>query len=201
MESIKAIAATVEMRDPYTAGHQERVAELAVAVAKEVGLSKEKVQGIYVAGIVHDLGKIGTPVEILNRPGKLSAVEFALIKQHAEAGYEILRNVEFPWPIAEIVRQHHERLDGSGYPHGLKDGAILPEARILAVADVVEAMASHRPYRPGLGIERALQEIERGRGTLYDASVVDACVKLFREGRFSFEKARPEQTANVWALV
>lgn len=197
MDSIKAIAATVEMRDPYTAGHQERVAELAVAVAKEVGLSKEKVQGIYVAGIVHDLGKIGTPVEILNRPGKLSAVEFALIKQHAEAGYEILRNVEFPWPIADIVRQHHERLDGSGYPHGLKDGAILPEARILAVADVVEAMASHRPYRPGLGIERALQEIERGRGTLYDAPVVDACVKLFREGRFSFEQKHPEHTAAV----
>ena len=190
LDSIEAIAATVEIRDPYTAGHQKRVAQLAVALARELGLPEEKIRGLYLAGVVHDLGKIAVPAEILSKPGKLAKVEFELIKQHADSGYEILKGIDFPWPIADIVRQHHERLDGSGYPQGLKDGAILPEARILAVADTVEAMASHRPYRPSLGIERALGTIESERGIAYDAAVVGACVKLFREGRFSFDEER-----------
>lgn len=206
MESIEAISATVEMRDPYTAGHQIRVASLGVALAREVGLSDDKVEGIHLAGIVHDLGKISVPAEILNKPGRLTDIEFSIIKQHAEAGYDILKNIEFPWPIAEIVRQHHERLDGTGYPQALKDGAILPEARILAVADTVEAMASHRPYRPSRGIEPALAEIERGSGTAYDAHVVEACVRLFREGRFAFEGGqdwsdRSTDHANVAPLL
>lgn len=186
-QSIQAIADTVEARDPYTAGHQRRVSELAVAIARELGLPEEKIHGIHLAAIIHDLGKIQVPAEILTKPGKLSDIEFMLMKTHPQAGYDILKDVDFPWPIADIVRQHHERLDGSGYPQGLKDGQILLESRIMAVADVVEAMASHRPYRPTLGIEAALQEIERGRGRAYDPAVVDACLKLFREGRFALE--------------
>lgn len=181
-----AIAYTVEARDPYTAGHERRVGELAVAIAHELGLSEERIRGIHLAASIHDLGKIQVPAEILSKPGKLSDIEFMLIKTHPQAGYDILKDVDFPWPIADIVHQHHERMDGSGYPQGLKDGQILFESRIMAVADVVEAMSSHRPYRAALGIESALKEIERGRGTVYDTTVADACLRLFREERFGF---------------
>jgi PAS domain S-box-containing protein len=185
--TIGAIASTVELRDPYTAGHQQRVARLAVAIARELALPEQQIQGLYLAGIVHDVGKIDIPAEILNKPGKLSKLQYQLIQAHAEAGYDIVKGVDFPWPIAEMVRQHHERLDGSGYPHGLKGDAILPEARILTVADVVEAMMSHRPYRASLGIEAALAEIEEGKGRIYDPAAVEACTALFRQNRFSLE--------------
>jgi len=184
-DSIQAIAATVEMRDPYTSGHQKRVAELAVALAREMGLSEERIHGLHLAGVVHDLGKISVPAEILAKPGKLTPIELQLIQGHAQAGYEILKDIDFPWPIATIVWQHHERFDGSGYPRGLKLGEILLESSIMAVADVVEAMGSHRPYRPTLGIDVALAEIERGRGIQYHPAVADACLKLFREGSYS----------------
>jgi PAS domain S-box-containing protein len=186
-DSIHAIAYTLEKRDPYTAGHQRRVGELAVAIARELALPEEKIHGIHLAASVHDLGKVQVPAEILSKPGRLSKIEFMLIQAHPEAGYEILKDIEFPWPIADIVRQHHERLDGSGYPQGLKDGQILLEANIMAVADVVEAMASHRPYRAALGIDRALAEIERGRGRAYEPAAADACIKLFREQGFIWQ--------------
>jgi HD-GYP domain-containing protein (c-di-GMP phosphodiesterase class II) len=185
--TIQALASTVELRDPYTAGHQQRVAKLAVSIARALALPEERVRGLFLAGIVHDVGKIFIPAEVLSRPGKLSSVEFELVKTHVEAGCEILKSIDFPWPIESIVRQHHERLDGSGYPGGLKGDAILLEARILSVSDVVEAMFAHRPYRAGLGIGPALAEIERGRGTLYDPAVVDACMALFRERDFRFD--------------
>ena len=180
-QSIQALAGTVESRDPYTAGHQRRVAELASAIAREMGLPDEQVNGLHLAATVHDIGKIHIPAEILSKPGRLSPIELSLVKTHAQAGYDILKNVEFPWPIADIIRQHHERQDGSGYPQGLKGEQILPEARILAVADVVESMISHRPYRPGLGEETTFDEIRQNRGRLYDPDVVDACLKLFTE--------------------
>jgi PAS domain S-box-containing protein/putative nucleotidyltransferase with HDIG domain len=185
--TVGAIANTVEMRDPYTSGHQLRVARLAVAMAREIGLSEHQTQGLYLAGIIHDVGKINIPAEILNKPGKISKLEYQLIQGHAEAGYDIVKGVDFPWPIADMVRQHHERLDGSGYPQGLAGEAILPEARVLAVADVVEAMMSHRPYRAALGVDAALAEIENGKGRLFDPEAVDACIALFRHKRFSFE--------------
>ena len=184
-DAIQAIAATVEMRDPYTAGHQRQVAQLAAAIAAELGLPPERIHGIRLAGTVHDVGKVGVPAEILSKPGRLSTIEFDLIKQHPAIGYEILKDVEFPWPIAHMVRHHHERLDGSGYPDGLKGEQIQIDTRIIAVADVVEAMSSYRPYRPGLGIEKALAEIEEHSGELYDSQVVDACLRLFRERDFS----------------
>ena len=179
-DSIQAIAATVEARDPYTAGHERRVAEIAAAIATEMALPPFTVEGIHFGALIHDLGKIQVPAEILSKPTRISAVEFELIKGHAQAGYEILKGIDYPWPVAEMARQHHERLDGSGYPRGLKGEEILLEARVLAVADTIEAMASHRPYRPGLGIDKALAEIERGRETAYDPLVVDACLRLFR---------------------
>lgn len=178
---ISAMAATVEVRDPYTAGHQRRVADLATSIATEMALPRERVDGLHLAGVVHDFGKIQVPAEILSKPGRLSELEFAIIKQHPQTGHDILKGIDFPWPIAQTVLQHHERLDGSGYPQGLKGEAILLEARILAVADVVEAMMSHRPYRAGLGLEAALEEIGRNRGVRYDPDVVDACLRLFRE--------------------
>jgi len=185
MEStVQTIAATVEMRDPYTAGHQNRVAELAAAIAREMGLPQSQIHGLHLASIVHDLGKIQIPAELLSKPTRLTQIEYEIIKTHAQSGYEILKDVDFPWPIAEIVRQHHERLDGSGYPQGLKADDILIEAKILAVADTIEAMGAARPYRPAVGIEVALQEVSRGRGTQYDSRVVDACLQLFREKRF-----------------
>jgi HD-GYP domain-containing protein (c-di-GMP phosphodiesterase class II) len=185
--TVGAIANTVEMRDPYTSGHQQRVARLAVAMARQMALPEHRIQGLYLAGIIHDVGKINIPAEILNKPGKISKIEYQLIQGHAEAGYDIVKGVDFPWPIADMVRQHHERLDGSGYPQGLHGEAILPEARILAVADVVESMMSHRPYRAALGIDAALAEIENGKGGLYDPEAVDVCIALFRRHGFGFE--------------
>ncbi|MDD2769767.1 MAG: response regulator [Methylococcus sp.] len=181
LDSITAIAATVEMRDPYTAGHQRRVGHLASAIAKELQRPESEVEGLYLACTVHDIGKIRIPAEILSKPGQLGDLEYSIIKEHPEIGHEILKSIDFPWPIARIVLQHHERLNGTGYPQGLQGEEILLEARILAVADVVEAMLSHRPYRAALGIEAALEEIARHRDTLYDAAAVDACLKLFRE--------------------
>lgn len=185
-QSIQAIADTVEARDPYTAGHQRRVSELATAIAKDMGVSENQISGIHLAAIVHDLGKIQIPAEILSKPGKLTNIEYMIIQTHPQAGYDILKNVTFPWPIADIVLQHHEKLDGSGYPQGLKGDQILLESKILAVADVVEAMSSHRPYRAALGIKPALNEIKRGRGTVYDATAVDVCLKLFAGNKFAF---------------
>ncbi len=186
--TIQAMALTVETRDAYTAGHQQRMTDLGRAIAKEMKLSKDQIDGIRMAGTIHDIGKIGVPAEILNKPTRLADIEFNLIKIHPLVGYNILKQIEFPWPVAEIVLQHHERMNGSGYPHGLSGEDILLEARMLGVADVVEAMASHRPYRPALGIDKALEEISKNRGTLYDSQVVDACVKLFREKEFKFER-------------
>lgn len=185
-DTIDAFAAVVEMRDPYTAGHERRVAELAAAIGREMGLQPEQVEGLRVAGGIHDVGKIKVPAEILTKPGELNELEFGLIRMHTQAGFEILHGIDFPWPIAATVSQHHERLDGSGYPQGLKDGEIVLEAQILAVADVVESMISHRPYRPALGIEAALDDIVENRGKLYNPQAVDACLKLFRSGGFKF---------------
>jgi PAS domain S-box-containing protein/putative nucleotidyltransferase with HDIG domain len=185
--TIESIARTTEIRDPYTAGHQKRVAQLAFAIAGEMRLPQDKVEAIRIAAVIHDIGKMYIPAEILAKPGKLSENEFNLIKLHSQAGYDILKNIEFPWPIAQIVIQHHEKMNGSGYPSGLSGEAIIIEARILAVADVVEAMVSHRPYRPALGIDKALEEISREKGTLFDADAADACVRLFTEKAFKFE--------------
>lgn len=185
-QSVQTIAATVEARDPYTAGHQRRVAELATAIAGEMNLTEEQIRGIHFAAIIHDLGKIHIPAEILAKPGRLSEIEFMLIKTHPQEGYDILKDVKFPWPIAETILQHHEKLDGSGYPRGLRGDEIRLEARILTVADVVEAMYSHRPYRSALGIKPALDEIRRGRGAEYDSTVVDTCLQLFMEKNFRF---------------
>lgn len=183
--TIEALAATMEKRDPYTAGHQVRVAKIAAAIGANMGLSANTIRGLELAGIVHDIGKIMVPAEILSKPGRLSVPEFDLIKQHPQTGYDILRKVDFPWPIAEIVQQHHERCDGSGYPLGLYKDKILIEARILTVADVIESMGAHRPYRAALGIEVALKEIEEGRETRYDGDVVDAAFALYNKGVLS----------------
>jgi len=182
--TIQVMVSAVETRDPYTAGHQMRSTDLARAIAVEMGIQQEKIDGICMAGSIHDIGKLSIPAEILSKPTELSEIEYLLIKEHSLRGYEILKDVESPWPLAEIVLQHHERLDGSGYPRGLKGEEILMEARILAVADVVESMASHRPYRAGLGIDTSLEEIEKNRGILYDEAVVDTCLRLFREKGF-----------------
>ncbi len=179
--TIEAMALTVETRDPYTAGHQRRVSNLARAIATEMGVSEDQIQGIRLAGVIHDIGKISVPGEILSKPGKISKNEFGIIKEHPQVGHNILNTVDFPWPIAQIVLQHHERMDSSGYPDGISGENILLEARILAVADVVEAMASHRPYRASLGIDIALREILKNRSSFYDPKVVDACLRLFNE--------------------
>ena len=184
MSTVNVATTLSEMRDPYTAGHERRVADIAVAISAELGFDAQRQEGVRIAGLLHDVGKISIPSEILSKPGKLTSIEFELVKTHTQAGYDVLRGVEFPWPVAEVALQHHERINGSGYPQGLKGEAILLEARILAVADVIEAMSTHRPYRPGLGIDKSLAEIERGRGTLYDADVADACLRLFREQRY-----------------
>ena len=180
-QTIQAVSQTVEKRDPYTAGHQHRVAELTVAIAREMGLAEDQVLGLHMSAMIHDLGKIYVPAEILSRPGKLSDAEWGIVRTHSQVGHDIIQGVDFPWPVAEIILQHHERLDGSGYPRGLKGEQILLEARIIAVADVVEAMASHRPYRPAVGLEAALAELRRGSGSHYDAAVVTACERLFQE--------------------
>ena len=192
--TIGAVALTVEKRDPYTAGHQQRVAELSVAIGRKLDLSEDRIEGLRLGATIHDIGKIAVPSEILSRPGKLSALEFELIKAHPQVGYEIVKNVKFPWPVTEMILQHHERLDGSGYPQHLTAGEIVLEARIIAVADVVEAMSSHRPYRPGLGIDVALAEIERGRAILYDEVVADACLNLFRQHGYTIPALIKDQS-------
>ena len=186
-DTIKAMAMTVEIKDPYTSSHQQRVSKLATCIAQEMGLTNEQIKGISIAGTIHDIGKMYVPSEILSKPGKLNAVEFALVKMHSQAGYDILKIIEFPWPVAQTVLQHHERMDGSGYPDHLSGKAIILEARIIAVADVVEAIASRRPYRAALGIDKALEEISQQKGALYDSDVVDACLTLFNEKGFKFD--------------
>ena len=185
--TVQAMGLTIEMRDPYTAGHQRRVSKLSCVIAEDMGLDAARIEGVRMAGDIHDIGKIYVPAEILSKPGQLSQIEFSIIRTHSQVGYDILKNIEFPWPIARIIYQHHERQDGSGYPNNLRGEEILLEARIIAVADVVEAMSSHRPYRPSHGVEKALEEIDRHRGVLYDDAVVDACLRRFREKGFSFE--------------
>jgi PAS domain S-box-containing protein/putative nucleotidyltransferase with HDIG domain len=184
--TVQALSMTIELRDPYTAGHQRRVGRLSDAIARELGLPFAQVEGIRMSGNIHDIGKIYVPAEILSKPGHITEIEYSIIKNHAQAGYEILKTIDFPWPIAEIVHQHHERLDGSGYPAGLKGNDILLEARILSVADVVEAMSSHRPYRPSFGVDAALAEIAKNQGKLYDPDIVKACLTLFHEKEFTF---------------
>ena len=183
---IQAMSAAVEARDPYTSGHQRRVAALARSIAAEMNLSRDQIEGIRMAASIHDMGKISIPAEILSMPRKLSKLEFDLVKTHSQAGHDIIKDIDFPWPIANIILQHHERIDGSGYPHGLRGDNILLEARILAVADVVETMASYRPYRPALGLDTALEEITRNKNILYDGEVVEACLKIFREKKYEF---------------
>ena len=185
--TINVIVKIVEAKDPYTAGHQIRVSKLATAIAKEIELSSDRIEGIRIASLVHDIGKISLPAEILSKPSKLNEMEYSLIKDHSKIGFDILKSIEFPWPVARIILQHHEKINGSGYPGGLKGDEILLEAKIICVADVVEAMSSHRPYRPALGINKALEEISQNRGILYDPAVVDICLKLFREKGFNFE--------------
>ena len=187
--TVHTIAAIVETRDPYTAGHQSRVADLARSIATELNLPLDRIDGIRIAASMHDLGKISVPAEILSKPTKLTNLEFNLMKTHSQAGYDILKDIDFPWPIARIVLEHHERINGSGYPNGLTGDDILLESRILAVADVVESMCSHRPYRPSLGIEAALNELSRNKGIFYDSEVSDVCLKLFREKGYQLNSA------------
>jgi putative nucleotidyltransferase with HDIG domain len=184
LQAVTSLGAALDVRDPYTAGHQKGVARLAVAIASEMGCTQDQIESIAMASNLHDIGKMSIPSEILSKPSKLTALEFEMIKTHCEAGYEIIRNIEFPWPVAQIILQHHERMNGSGYPHGLNRDNLMLEARIIAVADVVEAMASHRPYRAALGIEAALDEISKNRDSLYDSAVVEACLRLFQEKGF-----------------
>lgn len=183
--TIEAITKTVETRDPYTAGHQKKVADIAKEIAKDMGLSRDVIESVNLAGQIHDLGKIAIPSEILNKPGRINEIEFALIKTHPEMGYEIVKNIDFPWPIADIVFQHHEKIDGSGYPRGLKGDNILIQARIISVADVLEAMASHRPYRAALGIDAAFMELKKNSGKLFDRDVVDSCLRIFKDKGFN----------------
>jgi len=185
-DTIYTIGKIAETRDPYTSGHQKNVSQIAIFIAQEMKLPKDKIEGIRIASLVHDIGKISLPAEILNKPTKLSEMEYGLIKDHSQVGYDVLKSIEFSWPIAQIILQHHERLDGSGYPQGLKGKDILLEAKIIGVADVVEAMSSHRPYRPAWGIDKALEEISKNKGILYDPKVVDACLKLFKRKEFKF---------------
>lgn len=184
---INSLSSTVDARDPYTAGHQKRVTQLAIKIASSMGFSQTGIASIRMAGILHDIGKIAIPAEILSKPSTLSEIEFSLIKTHPQVGYDILKNINFPTPVAQIVYQHHEHIEGSGYPLGLSGEDILPETKILTVADVVEAMFSHRPYRPGLGMDRALTEIKKNRGRFYDPDVVDACLKIMDEN-FKFDE-------------
>ncbi len=187
-DTIDAFALIVESRDPYTSGHQKRVARLAIAIAEKLGLDNDKIDTIGTAALIHDIGKIAIPASILSKPGKITRIEYDIVKTHSLVGYDMLKNIKFPYPVAKIVLQHHERLDGSGYPKGLTGETILFESKILAVADVVEAISSHRPYRPALGIEKALEEISINRGRLYDPVIVDACKEVFKNRDFSLEK-------------
>jgi putative nucleotidyltransferase with HDIG domain len=185
-DTISTIGKIAETRDPYTAGHQKNVSQIATFIAQEMKLPKDKIEGIRIASLVHDIGKISIPSEILNKPTKLREIEFGLIKNHSQVGHDVLKSIDFPWPVARIVLQHHERLNGTGYPNKLKGDKILLESRIIGVTDVVEAMSSHRPYRPALGIDAALEEISQNRDILYDPEVVDTCLKLFKEKEFKF---------------
>lgn len=180
LQLVQALTRSVEKRDPYTAGHHERTAQLAGLIAARMELSAAQVEGVRLGALIHDLGNIYVPTEILNRPGKLNDYEYALVKTHPQVGYDILKDVDLPWPVQDMILQHQERLDGSGYPQGLRGDVIIPEARIIAVADVVEAMTSHRPYRPALSVEQAMAELQRGRGVCYDAAAVDACLMELR---------------------
>lgn len=180
--TIRTIAKTVEVRDPYTAGHHRRVSELSVMIAGQLGLEDETMKAIELAAVIHDLGKIQVPAEILSKPGRLNEIEFGLIKTHPTVGYDLLKGIDFPWPLAEIIYMHHERMNGSGYPRGIAGDEIPIESRIIGVADTVEAMSSHRPYRAALGIEKALDQIKNDRAKLFDAEVVDACLKVFNDG-------------------
>ncbi|MBA7539117.1 hypothetical protein ES705_31395 [subsurface metagenome] len=185
--TIDTMSRIIEAKDPYTAGHQQRVSQLATAIAKELNLSPDKIEGIRIASLIHDIGKIGLPTEILSKPSKLTDIEFGLIKGHSQIGYDVLKSIDFSYPIARIVLQHHEKINGTGYPNNLKGDKILLEAKIIGVADVVEAISSHRPYRPALGIDAALEEISKNKGIFYDLEVVDACIKLIKEKEFKFE--------------
>lgn len=189
VQVIQAISLTIEKRDPYTAGHQQNVARLAELIARQLGWDEGRIKGLFLGASIHDLGKIYVPAEILNRPGKLTYHEFGIIQSHCEVGYDILKDISFPWPVAEMVLQHHERMDGSGYPKGLKGEQIIKEARIIAVADVVEAITSHRPYRPARGLKEGLKELKAGRGYRYDPEVVDACLEIINSGDFIFESS------------
>jgi len=184
---IQAMSFTSEIRDPYTAGHQKKVCELAVAIGKEMNITEEQLQGVKFAAMIHDIGKISVPSDILSKPGKIGKTEFEVVKGHSQTGYELLDKINFPWPISVIVHQHHEKLDGSGYPNGLKDDDILLEAKIISVADTVEAMTAHRPYRAALGIDKAMEEITTNKGKFFDSNVVDACVDIFSNG-FQFSE-------------
>jgi len=185
--TIDTMSKIIEARDPYTSGHQHRVCQLAIRIAQEIKLPEDKIEGIRIASLIHDIGKIGLPAEILSKPTTLTDKEFSLIKGHSQIGYDILKSIDFPWPIAQIVLQHHERVNGKGYPNNVKGDEIILEAKIIGVADVVEAMSSHRPYRPALGIDKALEEISQNKDILYDPKVVDACLKLFKENGFKFK--------------
>jgi putative nucleotidyltransferase with HDIG domain len=193
---IHAVSLVVESRDPYTAGHQRRVAALARSIAREMKLTEWQAMGIHIAGLLHDVGKVAVPTEILSKPGKISQYEYSIIKNHCQVGYEILQKIDFPWPVTQAILQHHERLDGSGYPGGLSGEDIIIEARILGVADVVEAMSSHRPYRPALGLSSALAEISTARGVLYDPQVVDACLHILENDETAFDQIMASATAN-----
>ena len=197
-ETVQALASAIRTRNPYMAGHQRRVTQLACAIAREMGLPEEQIEGIRVAGLIHDIGKISVPIEILSNPDGISDLEYGIIKAHPQIGYDILKAVEFPWPVAEIVLQHNERLDGSGYPQGLSGDEILLEARIIGVADVVDAMSSHQPYRAARGLDKALEEISQNRGVLYDPGVVGACLKLFKQKGFKFERETKDRDQIGW---
>lgn len=186
-EAVRSIVTLCETRDPYTASHQHRVAQIACAIAREMGLSEDRIEGIRIMGVIHDIGKVAVPSEILSKPGKISDYEFGIIKSHPKVAHDILKGLEFPWPVAQAILQHHEKLNGSGYPSGLSGEDVILEARILSVSDVVEAMSAHRPYRPALGIDAALKEITKNKGTLYDATAVEACLKLFHQKHFKLE--------------
>ncbi len=197
-ETVQALASAIRTRNPYMAGHQQRVTQLACAIAQEMGLPEEQIEGIRVAGLIHDVGKISVPLEILSNPNGISDLEYGIIKAHPQIGYDILKAVEFPWPVAEIVLQHNERLDGSGYPQGLSGDEILLEARIIGVADVVDAMSSHQPYRAARGLDKALEEISQNRGALYDPGAVGACLKLFKQKGFKFERETKDRDQVGW---
>lgn len=187
---IQTITRVIEIRDPYTAGHQKRVSKLAVAIGREMGMETKRLEGLSMAGMIHDIGKISVPSEILSKPGQLNDAEMMLIRMHSDIGASILEPIDFPWPISKIIEQHHEKINGSGYSKGLKGDEILLEARILCVADVVEAIASHRPYRPALGLEASIEEIYKNKGILYDTDVVNACIQLLSDNRFIFDEEK-----------